>query len=121
MVGRIPVIAKQLVGHVDNSAYPLIDVNIEMTVVLPAGAKGPVPVLMMFGRAALPAPVQPMPDDLEKLNAALRKLVAQSDPSIKSILEKYPAYEPMVSSRRRPRCVWSAAGWRSANSTRSNW
>ena len=49
IVGRMPVIAKQLVGHVDNSEYPAIDVNISMTVVTPANAKGPVPVLMMFG------------------------------------------------------------------------
>ena len=58
-VGRTPVIAKQLVGHADNSAFPSIDVNIKMTVVVPANAKGPVPLLMMFGRAALPAPSQP--------------------------------------------------------------
>src|SRR5277367_3161689 len=45
--GFTPVIAKELVGHVDNSAYPLIDVNIAMTLVVPANAKGPVPVLMM--------------------------------------------------------------------------
>src|SRR5580658_2048360 len=49
-VGFTPVIAKQLVGHVDNSAYPAIEVNISMTVVVPVNAKGPVPVLMMFGR-----------------------------------------------------------------------
>ena len=49
-VGFMPVIAKELVGHVGNSAYPLIDVNIKMTLVLPANAKAPVPVLMMFGR-----------------------------------------------------------------------
>jgi hypothetical protein len=36
MVGRIPVIAKQLVGRVDNSAYPAIPVNIAMTLVVPA-------------------------------------------------------------------------------------
>lgn len=48
-VGRTPIIAKQLVGHVDNSEYPLINVNIKMTVVTPANADGPVPVLMMFG------------------------------------------------------------------------
>ena len=52
-VGFTPVIAKQLNGHLDNSAYPLIDVNITMTLVLPANAKGPVPVLMMFARSAL--------------------------------------------------------------------
>jgi hypothetical protein len=48
--GFVPVIAKELTGHVDNTAYPLIDVNIKMTLVLPANAKAPVPVLMMFGR-----------------------------------------------------------------------
>lgn len=95
MVGRIPVIAKQLVGHVDNSAYPLIDVNIQMTVVTPANATGPVPVLMMFGQASLPAPAQPNNDDLEKLNQALRELLGK-DPEVKAILDKYPAYSPMV-------------------------
>ena len=44
MIGRTPVIARLLVGHVDNSAYPLIDVNIAVTLVTPANAKGPVPV-----------------------------------------------------------------------------
>jgi len=94
-VGRTPVNARQLVGHVDNSAYPLIDVDIAMTVVTPANAKGPEPVLMMFGRAALPSPVQPPPDDVEKINAALRALLAKSDPSLKAILDKYPAYSPI--------------------------
>src|SRR6266566_877703 len=48
MVGSYPVVGKQLVGHVDNSAYPGIEVNIQMTLVTPADAKGPVPVMMMF-------------------------------------------------------------------------
>ena len=73
MVGRIPVVAKQLTGHVDNSAYPLIDVNIDMVLVTPANAKGPVPVLMMFGRPSLPAPAQPNPDALAKINEVLRE------------------------------------------------
>ncbi len=46
--GDIPVTTKQLVGRVDNSSYPLIDVNIELTVTTPAAAKGPVPVIMEF-------------------------------------------------------------------------
>lgn len=95
-VGRIPVIARHLIGHVDNAGYPLIDVNIDMVLVLPANARGPVPVLMMFGRAALPAPVQPSPGDLEKINDALRSMLANSDPSLKEILDKYPAYEPVT-------------------------
>jgi hypothetical protein len=49
VVGDIPVIARQLIGHVDNSACPSINVDIQMTLVTPAKAKGPVPVLMMFG------------------------------------------------------------------------
>src|SRR5439155_2248369 len=56
MVGSYPVVGKQLVGHVDNSAYPGIEVNIQMTLVTPADAKGPVPVMMMFGGAGLPQP-----------------------------------------------------------------
>src|SRR5688500_15067832 len=47
--GELPVVGKQLAGHVDNSAYPEINVDIQMTLVTPANAKGPVPVLMMFG------------------------------------------------------------------------
>lgn len=47
--GAIPVITKQLVGHVDNSFYPLIDVEIPLTLTTPANAKGPVPVMMEFG------------------------------------------------------------------------
>src|SRR5262245_29732326 len=49
VVGNLPVIAKQLVGHVDNSACPAIGVDIQMTLVTPAEVKGRVPVLMMFG------------------------------------------------------------------------
>ncbi|MFT3822278.1 MAG: hypothetical protein QM731_00110 [Chitinophagaceae bacterium] len=94
-VGRIPVMAKQLIGHVDNSEYPLIDVNISMVVVTPLNAKGKVPVLMMFGRPSLPAPVQPDPESLEKLNAAIKKLLVNADPELKTIFEKYPAYNPV--------------------------
>src|SRR5689334_1004853 len=57
MVGSYPVIGKQLVGHVDNSSYPLIDVNIQMTLVTPADLRDPVPVMMMFGGGCgLPQP-----------------------------------------------------------------
>ena len=49
VVGDKPVVGKQLVGRVENSAFPSIEVNIQMVVVTPADAKGPVPVLMMFG------------------------------------------------------------------------
>jgi peptidoglycan/xylan/chitin deacetylase (PgdA/CDA1 family) len=44
--GNIPVVTKKLVGHVNNSAYPAITVNIDMTLTTPANATGPVPVMM---------------------------------------------------------------------------
>lgn len=49
LVGNLSANGKQLIGHVDNSTFPSISVDIRMTVAIPAHAKGPVPVLMMFG------------------------------------------------------------------------
>src|SRR5204862_5106417 len=58
-----PVIAKQIVGHVDNTADPAINVGVEMVLTLPANAKGPVPVLIMFAPARYPSPSQPTPEE----------------------------------------------------------
>ena len=64
-VGEFPVITKQLIGHVDNGAYPLLTVDIELSVTTPAQASGPVPVIMEFGfkprPGAPPLPPQPGP------------------------------------------------------------
>ena len=49
--GIFPVTARHLVGHADNSSCPAIKVDIDMTLVTPANARGPVPVMMMFGSA----------------------------------------------------------------------
>jgi hypothetical protein len=49
MVGDVPVVTKQLVGHVDNSADPQITVDIQATLTTPARATGPVPVMLEFG------------------------------------------------------------------------
>lgn len=52
--GPFPVVAKELSGHAGDG------VDIQMVLVTPAWAKGPVPVMMMFGRPTLPsAPVPP--------------------------------------------------------------
>lgn len=48
-VGDADVVTKRLVGHVDNSTYPAISVDIQLTLTTPADAKGPVPVIMEFG------------------------------------------------------------------------
>jgi lysophospholipase L1-like esterase len=51
--GVFPVVEKHLIGHVDNSACPSINVDVEMTLVTPGNAKGPVPVMIMFSSAGL--------------------------------------------------------------------
>ena len=67
-VGDLRANGRQLVGQVDNSACPEIPVDIRMTLVTPADAKAPVPVLIMIGRvdgsglpraADVPAPENP--------------------------------------------------------------
>ena len=62
-VGGRPVIGKELVGTVDNATFPDLTVEIQMTVVTPADATKPVPVMMMFGgRSGMPpAPGTPPP------------------------------------------------------------
>jgi cephalosporin-C deacetylase-like acetyl esterase/lysophospholipase L1-like esterase len=52
--GGIPTVAKTLVGHVDNSRYPEITVNIEASFTVPAEAASPVPIMIAFGRGAVP-------------------------------------------------------------------
>lgn len=46
--GAVPVITKQLIGHVDNSLDTNITVNIQLTLTTPAAAKKPVPVIMQL-------------------------------------------------------------------------
>lgn len=47
--GDVPVVTKQLLGHVDNSLDPKIKVDIDLTLTTPEKARGPVPVIMEFG------------------------------------------------------------------------
>jgi hypothetical protein len=47
-VGGVPVLIKKLQGHVDNSADPALTVNIDLLLVTPLHAAGPVPVMMQF-------------------------------------------------------------------------
>ncbi len=47
------VAARQLAGRVDNSAFPQVVVELSATLVLPSGATGPVPVMIMFRPAGI--------------------------------------------------------------------
>jgi hypothetical protein len=66
-VGPYPVIARELTGHADNTACPEITVEIQMVVVTPAWARKPVPLIMMFGRPALPS--APVPEAFKRFAA----------------------------------------------------
>jgi hypothetical protein len=121
-LGFHPVIAKQLSGHVDNSSYPAISVDLRMTLVTPANAKGPVPVLIMFGPSAFPAPVQPSQADMARVNTAMKALLVQQDPSLKDVIDQHPAWEPVravpfqfpqMNADGDPPSEWEliAAGW----------
>jgi (4-O-methyl)-D-glucuronate---lignin esterase len=44
--GDAPVLMKKLVGHMDNSSYPLVNVDIQLTLTIPANATAAVPVIM---------------------------------------------------------------------------
>src|ERR1035437_10285718 len=47
--GGIPTVTKTLVGHVDNSSYTNIVVNIQASFTVPANTTAPVPVMIEFG------------------------------------------------------------------------
>jgi hypothetical protein len=122
MIGFTPVIAKDLIGVVDNSEYPAISVKMHMTLVTPANAKGPVPVLMMFGRAGFPAPHEPSAEEFERINTAWKAMLVQQDPSLKEVFAAHPAWEPVratpfqfpqLTKDGDPPAIWQliAAGW----------
>ena len=47
--GEVPIKTKTVVGHVDNSSYPKINVDIQVSVTTPVNTTGPVPVIIQFG------------------------------------------------------------------------
>jgi hypothetical protein len=49
MNGDVPIVTKALAGHVDNSSYPQVTVDIQLSLTTPANATGKVPVMMQFG------------------------------------------------------------------------
>jgi (4-O-methyl)-D-glucuronate---lignin esterase len=60
-VGGVAAVTQKLAGHVDNSAYRLISVDIEMSLTLPAHAAH-APVILNFGWLAPPPNFHPPPE-----------------------------------------------------------
>jgi hypothetical protein len=50
--GGVKFVTKKLVGHVDNSAFPKLKVDIEASFTVPKYASGPVPILMQYSFGA---------------------------------------------------------------------
>ncbi len=95
-LGGYPIAYMRLNGHVDNSAYPAIKVDIPVTLVLPASAKGKVPVLIMFWFGPTPVPpTEPSDAELGKINGALRSALEHADPALKGALG-YHAATPLI-------------------------
>ncbi len=65
--GAVAIVTKKLAGHVDNSSYPAVTVDIQLELTTPASAAGPVPVVMELGfiggfprRPGMPPPPPPV-------------------------------------------------------------
>jgi hypothetical protein len=48
-IGHVAAVVSELIGRVDNSIYPKINVDIKLTLILPAKVEHPVPVILEFG------------------------------------------------------------------------
>jgi hypothetical protein len=103
-LGFTPITATRLVGHVDNSADPDINVDIQMMLVKPARAKLPMPVLIIFqfGGLAFPAPSPPSAADLAHLNDLWKAQMQQIDPSLQAVFKAHPAWQPLSAPRPAP-------------------
>jgi hypothetical protein len=122
-LGFTRVLARDVIGTVDNSTDPAISVKIHMIVVTPEATAGPVPLLIMFGPAAFPNPHEPSPDELARINAAWKAQLIQQDPSLKDVFATHPAWQPVkptpmfqppqLNADGDPPNTWelSAAGW----------
>ena len=90
-LGGYPIVYRRLVGHVDNSAYPAVSVDIPVTLVLPAAARKRVPVLIMLWFGPIPVPpTEPSDPELDELNGALRSALVSVDPSLRAVFRSHP-------------------------------
>jgi len=85
-VSGVEAVVKHVTGHVDNSAYPAITVDIQLDVVTPAAARGKRVPVIIGGGSVRPRPAMPRP----ATGGAVHMLAAPADPpdSAKLLLEK---------------------------------
>lgn len=90
---RYPVVARRVIGHVENEGDPANGIDMRLMVVLPADAKGPVPVLIMFkyGADGFPEPSQPSAQDYDRINAAIKAMLVRQDPALAPVFQAHQA------------------------------
>ena len=98
--GGRKVVGRQLVGTVDNSAYPSISVDLCLTLVLPADSHGSAPVMIMLGSGALPEAAGPEAAASDARVPCKRAPVFAPRPSADAPPADLPATEQLI-----------AAGW----------
>jgi hypothetical protein len=86
------VVARRVIGTVAAPGDPARTVRLRMTVVLPADAKAPVPVLVMLGRSDFPAPSQPSAEEFDRINAAARAALVREDPGLAAVFARHQAF-----------------------------
>ena len=86
MSGSIPVIEKQLVGHVDNSACPSITVDIQVTLFTPAHATGPVPVMIMFASQAFMKRMAEMMAKNPEMKERMKAMLGNDPPAAEQLI-----------------------------------
>jgi hypothetical protein len=106
-IGGIAVVTKELTGHVDNSAYPAITVNIRANLVTPADAQGrAVPVMVMNGSRLEPIPANP-PASLPH-NVSYYSLLGENN--LQRLLRRGWGYVAIDSTSAQPDSLPNGAG-----------
>jgi hypothetical protein len=73
----VAILTKYLVGHVDNSAFPAISVNIQLVLSTPDNGSGPVPVMMQFNGPGFGFPAAEFPGGAPARGAATNPALAR--------------------------------------------
>ncbi len=113
--GEFQTITKQLLGRVDNSAYPAVSVNIQATLTTPADARGPVPVIIQFGGGVFPLP-ENVPAAVNPARRLADSAHAPADRAVAPVRARVGLELDAV--RRRPHRTGSSSCWPRAGATR---
>lgn len=102
-IGSTAVTVTRLTGHVDNSAYPEVTVDIPLVLIRPAHPGGPMPVLIMFQFGPAPLPARPVVSASETAPpAAADPVLARTAVISGSVPAPRPAPPPILDMQGSP-------------------